>query len=510
MSGQCGSVQLAKMPTGIAGLDLIAGGGLPTGRSTLVTGTSGSAKTVLACQFLIEGIRQADHPGVFVTFEEPPDAICSNVAGFGWDVSHWEKEGKWAFVDVSPRTDGQPAVVTGPFDLSGLLVRIENAIRRTGARRVAVDSLGGIFTQLGSGSTVRFELFRVIAALKALGVTSLITAERSEEYGPISRFGIEEFVTDNVIVLRNTLEGEKRRRTIEILKFRGAPHQKGEFPFTISSAEGVVVIPLSAMELTQKSSDLRISSGIAALDQMCGGGFFRDSIILLSGATGTGKTLVTTQFIGGGARAGERSLFFAFEESRDQLFRNARGWGIDFERLESQGLLRVVCVYPEIASVEDHLIRIKKEMEDFHPQRVAVDSLSALERVATVKSFREFAISLASFIKERNVAGLFTATSASLMGGSSITETHISTLTDSIILLRYVETYGEMRRALTVLKMRGSRHDKDIREFTIDAQGMHIGKSFHTITGILSGQFNYRSTAEALHSGEVARDEEAG
>jgi circadian clock protein KaiC len=220
---------------------------------------------------------------------------------------------------------------------------------------------------------------------------------------------------------------------------------------------------------------------------MCGGGFFRDSVILVSGATGTGKTLMATQFMAAGTEGDERSLLFAFEESRDQLFRNATGWGIDFERLEREGKLRVVCEYPEVAGLEDHLIRMKAAIDEFKPTRVAVDSLSALERGATTKAFREFVMGLTSYVKREEIAGLFTATTPSLLGGSSVTEAHISTITDSIILLRYVEMYGEMRRGLTVLKMRGSMHDKDIREFTIVGAGMHIREPFRNVTGILSG-----------------------
>jgi circadian clock protein KaiC len=324
----------------------------------------------------------------------------------------------------------------------------------------------------------------------------VMTAERTDDYGPIARFGVEEFIADNVMVVRNVLEEEKRRRTIEILKFRGTGHQKGEFPFTIVPEEGVVVIPLSAIQLRQKSSDVRASSGNEDLDRMCGGGFFRDSVILVSGATGTGKTLTVTQFLNGATAAGERALLLAFEESRDQLFRNARGWGIDFEQMERDGLPRVVCDYPEVTGLENWLIRIKQIVEEFRPSRVALDSLSALERGGSVKAFREFVIGLTSFIKHQEVTGLFTATTSTLMGGSSITESHISTLTDSIILLRYVETFGEMRRGLTVLKMRGSLHDKDIREFTIDAEGMRVGRPFRHVTGILAGTPTHISPAD--------------
>ncbi len=499
---------VAKLATGVPGFDLIGYGGLPEGRSTLLSGTSGSAKTVFACQFLAEGIRR-DQTGVFVTFEESPDAIRKNMEGFNWNIPAWEAEGKWAFVDVSPYPE-QETIVSGNYDLNALLVRIENAVRKTGARRMSLDSLGGIFAQLGDSCTVRNELFRIVSALKKMGVTSIITAERTEEYGQVSRYGIEEFVTDNVIILRNGLEQEKRRRTIEILKFRGAPHQKGEYPFTVSPNQGVVVIPLSAIELTQKSTDMRIRSGVPELDRMCGGGFFRDSIVLLSGATGTGKTLVTTSFIAGGVESGERCLLFAFEESRDQLFRNATGWGVDFEKMEEAGNLKVVCEYPETGSLEDHLIAMKAVVDEFKPQRIAIDSLSALERVATVKSFREFAIGLTSYIKDQNVAGLFTATSSNLLGGSSVTETHISTITDTIILLRYVEMHGEMRRGVTVLKMRGSTHEKNIREFTIDGKGMHIGKPFRNISGILSGHFIHRPQDEMDRLREMFKEDADG
>jgi circadian clock protein KaiC len=495
-----------KLPTRIDGFDLIACGGLPRGRATLVSGSSGSAKTVFAAQFLAAGIQRAGEGGVFLTFEETADDIRRNMLGFGWDIARWEADGKWAFVDASPRP-GEDAVVAGDYDLGALLARVENAVRKTGAARVVVDSIGAVFLQLPNPATVRRELFRLIAALKALGVTALITAERADDSGPVCRDGVEEFVSDNVVILRNSLEQEKRRRTVEILKFRGTQHQKGEFPFTVTSDQGVVIIPLSAIELKQRSSNVRITSGNDELDRMCGGGFFRDSVILLSGATGCGKTLITTEFIAGGVRAGERCLLFAFQESRDQLFRNAQGWGIDFGRMEADGKLRVLCEYPEAASLEDHLIAMKKAIDEFRPSRVAVDSLSALERVASIKSFREFVIGLTSYIKHLELAGLFTATTANLLGGSSVTETHISTITDSIILLRYVEMYGEMRRGITVLKMRGSMHDKDIREFTIDNRGMHVGKPFRSISGILSGRFTYVAPGEIERMEGMFKDE---
>jgi circadian clock protein KaiC len=344
-----------------------------------------------------------------------------------------------------------------------------------------------VFSQFSDQSVLRRELFRIASALKKMDVTAVLTAERADDYGPVARFGVEEFIADNVVILRHVLDDEARRRTVEILKFRGTDHQKGEVPFTIIPEGGVVVVPLSAIQLRQRSSDVRISSGNRDVDEMCGGGFFRDSVILVSGATGTGKTLTVTQFLKGGAAAGERCLLIALEESREQLFRNATGWGVDFDAMERAGTLRVVCDYPEVTGLEDWLISIQAIVREFKPNRVALDSLSALERVGSVKAFREFVIGVTSFIKQQEITGLFTSTTATLLGGSSITETHISTLTDSIILLRYVEMFGEMKRGITVLKMRGSTHHKGIREFTIDRSGMHLGRPFRNVTGILAG-----------------------
>lgn len=497
---------IAKLPTFIEGLDHITQGGLPMGRTTLVTGTAGSSKTVFAAQFLAEGVRQADEHGVFVTFEESPNDIRRNMADFGWDIQSWENQGKWAFVDASPTMDNPPTEV-GAYDLSPLLARIEYAIKRVGAKRLSIDSLWSIFSQFSDNSSVRRELFRISMALKKLGITSIVTAERSSDYAEGGRFGVEEFVVDNVLILRNAMEEEKRRRTLEILKFRGTNHLKGEFPFSILPGEGMVVIPLSAIMLNQESSNTRITTGCEKLDTMCGGGVFRDSIVLISGPTGTGKTLLATQFMSGGVKQGERCLLFAYEESRQQLFRNATSWGVDFKSMEDTGLLLVVSEYPESSGIEDHLIRIKRIIKEYKPDRVAIDSLSALERISTFRGSREFIIGLTSFIKRQEIAGLFTSTTSHLFGGESITDAHISTITDAIILLRYVDMYGEMRRGLNVLKMRGSKHDKDIREFIINSDGIKMGKAFREVTGIMAGNPRQAGRDELEHIRKLYKED---
>lgn len=253
------SVGVEKLQTRIPGFDHISAGGLPSGRTTLLTGSAGSGKTVFAAQFLAEGILAGQH-GVFITFEESPEALRRNMRGFGWEIEGWEAQKKWAFVDASPKPF-ENIVEVGDYDLQGLLLRIRRAIEFVGAQRVCMDSIGAIFNQLTDSGIVRRELFNIVSTLNSLGVTTTMTAERTQEYGDVARYGVEQFVADNVMVLRNPLEEEKRRRTIEILKFRGTSHLKGEFPFTILPNEGVVVIPLSALELKQKSSDRRTSSG---------------------------------------------------------------------------------------------------------------------------------------------------------------------------------------------------------------------------------------------------------
>lgn len=478
--------RITKLATGIPGFDTIAKGGLPEGRATLVAGTTGSGKSVFASQFLAEGIKQHGQPGVFVTFEEPPHNIRLNMAGLGADIPAWEGAKKWAFVDGSPHVDDTPIVV-GDYDLGGLLARIRHAVDKVGASRVVIDSIGSIFSQFADHAVIRRELFHINAKLGEMGVTSIITAERSEDYGPIARYQVEEFVAANVIILRNALAVDQRHRTIELLKMRGADHQKGEYPFTIVSDRGLIIVPLSAIEINQPSSTRRITSGNDVLNEMCGGGYFSDATLLVSGATGTGKTLMAIEFTASGAEQGDRCLMLSFEESREQIFRNAAGWGIDFEEMEATDHLRLRCVYPEAMGLDDHLIRIKDLIDTYQPNRIAVDSLSALSRIGSEWAFREFVIALTAFIKQAGAAGLITTTTPELMGGTSVTDNHVSTIADSIVLLRYVEIDGVIRRGIAVLKMRGSKHDKRIRELTIDENGMHIGEPLYQIDGIMAG-----------------------
>lgn len=474
-------VSLNRVPSGIAGLDHILRGGFISGRPTLVVGSSGSGKTILALQCLHNQIQHDQKKCLFVTFEERPSDIIRNAKAMGWDLQQYLQDQTLHFVDASP--DLTVAEQSGSFDLSGLLEQIRHIIRTQGIEFVVMDSLGALFFNYQENIVIRREIFKIIDSLRENNVTSIITAERLEEYGSISRFGVEEFVTDGVVILRYTLMEEKIRRTVQIYKLRGSDHAQGEYAFTIGN-EGINLSPLPMTELTQSSSTRRVTFGDADLDAMSGGGLFNDSVLLVSGPTGAGKTLLCSIFAAGGCRADEKCLYLGFEESKLQLVRNAASWGFDFAKWEQAGLLRLECVYPEYHGLEDHLMRIRKQIDAFQPTRIVVDSVSALERVGDKRIFREFVIGLTALVKQKNICSLFTSTSPKLSGGDSITDTHISTITDAIVLLRYIEADGFLKRGLVVLKMRGSAHDKAFREYSIDSNGIQIGNTIRGELGL--------------------------
>ena len=476
--------RVQRLLTGIPGLDMVLGGGLPADRCTLLVGTAGAGKTVLATQLLAMGIEQFDEPGVLVTFDETAASVVRNGAGFEWSLQRHIEDGRLMLVDASPASSSA-SLELGDFDLDGLIARIEAAVQQSGARRVVLDSVTALLPRFEAERSVRRELTRVVHAIGELGVTSVLTAERVEEEGPLGRFGVEEFVADCVIVLRNLLIEQRRRRTIEVVKLRGGSHRTGEFPFTIEGGTGVSVIPLSAIELDRPSSSGRISVGNPYIDELFGGGIYRDSLVLVSGPTGTGKTLTALGFVQAAIDADERAVMLSFEESHNQLLRNASSWVHGIEQAEQEDRVRLLSIYPERMGLEDLLQRIDTEISGFEPRRLVLDSLTALERVSSGRSFREFVVRLCAMLKEREIAALFTNTSAMISGGETITDAYVSTITDGIILLRYAELEGNVRRAITVLKMRGSDHDHRIREFRITSNGLELGEPLTQVAGLV-------------------------
>lgn len=488
MLGQDGheaGASVPKLRTGISGFDHVTMGGLPARRATVVAGQAGSAKTVFAAQFLAEGVRRGQ-PGVFVTFEEPAADLRANLRTLGWDVPVWEEAGDWRFVDASPvvRATGD----TAPYSLETLVAQVGQAVDATGAERIVLDSITAVLALHDDPAAVRQLLRSLVVRLRSAGLTVLLTVETpGDPGGTLSRYGIEEFVADNVVLLRNVREGPFRRRTLEVLKMRGAMHHKGDVPFTVVPGQGLVVLPVRPPS-DASGSDERVGFGNPGLDEMTGGGLFRGSCALAAGPTGVGKTLLAMDFLAAGCARGERGVLFAYEETREQVLRNARGWGHDFEALERDGLLTIVSVYPEVASLDDHLVEIKAVVDQVQPSRLVVDSLSALERLGSGPSYRALVIGLTSYVKEVGVVSVVTAASADLIGGTSVTESHISGLIDAIVLLRYVEQDSAVRRGVAVLKMRGSAHDDHIREFeVVDGTGMVVGEPFAGLSSVLTG-----------------------
>ena len=475
---------LPRVPTGVDGLDHILMGGLVEGRTTLVVGTSGSGKTLLSSQILHNATTRGVAT-VFVSFEERAGDVIRNVATMGWDFAAARDAGVLQIVDASP--DPDTVVAGGGYDLSGVILQVRAAVAENDAKLVVLDSLGGLFSQYDDSGVLRRELVRLRDVLQQLGCTGVMTAERLAEHGPISKHGVEDFVADCVIVLRQELIAERVRRTAQVYKLRGDRHHQGGFPLTIEVPEGIVVLPLSAAELSQESADDRVEFGNAAFDKMAGGGLFRDSVALVTGPTGGGKTLLCTTFAAHGCKTGDRVLYLGYEESRSQLGRNARNWGYEFDRWEDDGLLRVRCEYPEARSLEGHLLEIRRQIEAFRPRRLVIDSISALERTGTARTFREFLIGLSSFLKRERICAVLTSTSPHMLGRGGKVGADISTLTDAIVLLRYLDSDDELGRGLAIIKMRGSQHEKRVRRFTIDDAGLHVGGAVADVTDLVGG-----------------------
>ena len=476
-------IPLERVPTGIPGVDRVSGGGLPMGRNALVHGVAGSGKTVFATQFLVEGVRQFGQPGVYVTLGEPVADLKRNGESLGWDLGRWEREGSWRWVDVSPATEAE--VVTGEFDFSGLATRIVTAIQEIGAKRLVIDSISAAFTRYPDVTAVRWALHALLATLAETGVTAVLTIEGNPSEQDALYVHMGEHATDSIIRMEYGLAGESRRRSLEVVKVRGGGHRTGPYPFTIRPVQGIVAIPLGGVELTQEVSDDRVSTGDDVLDEMTGGGFFSDSVVLAAGATGTGKSLVAAGFAARGLAEGDRVLFVGFEESAGQVRRNARNWHLDLETGLADGRLRLLCRYPESASLEEHLVEVIAAIDEVDPDRLVLDSLTAIERIGDEKPMREFVMALTGLVKQRGIIGLYTA-ATELFGSGHPTGAHVSVLSDCILVLRYAESYAELKRVVSVLKMRGSAHDRSLRAFTIDDHGLHVGSPLVDVADILT------------------------
>jgi circadian clock protein KaiC len=481
-ASQPSSKTLPKAATGIQGLDEITGGGLPRGRPTLISGGAGAGKTLFGLEFLVRGATQYDEPGVFMSFEESIPDLTKNVASLGFDLDRLVADKK-LFVDHVSLAHSESGE-TGEYDLEGLFIRIADAVQRVGAQRVVLDTIEALFGDLPNPGILRAEIRRLFDWLKQKGLTTVITAERDHP-DRLTRHGIEEFVSDCVILLDHRIREEISTRRLRIVKYRGSTHGTNEYPFLIDD-QGISVLPISSLGLDHEASSERVSSGIARLDGMLGGkGFYRGSSILASGTAGTGKSTIAACFVDAACRRGERALFFAFEESPQQIVRNARSIGTDLEPWVRKGLLQFHAARPTYGGIEQVLLLTHKHITSFQPSVVVVDPVTNLLMVSTQNEVRSMLTRLVDFLKTQKITAIFTSLTAA--GSLEASEADVSSLMDTWLLLKNIEVGGERNRALYVLKSRGMEHSNQIREFVFTDDGLRLLDVYLGSEGVLTG-----------------------
>ncbi len=499
-AGATDAPQLPKTPIGIDGLDDLTLGGLPTGRPTLLCGDAGCGKTLLAATFLVNGATKFGETGVFMSFEERAEDLVANVASLGYELDRLVRERRLAIDHV--RVERSEIEQSGDYDLEGLFVRLGHAIDSVGARRVVLDTIEALFSGLADTTILRAELRRLFGWLKDRGVTAIITAERGE--GQLTRYGIEEYVSDCVILLDNRVQDQITTRRLRVVKYRGSAHGTNEYPFLID-AEGISVMPITSAGLGHRISEEAVPTGVTDLDAMLGiGGFYRGSSVLISGLAGTGKSTFAAAFVACACDRGERCLYFAFEESPDQVVRNMRSVGIDLARHREAALLRFEATRPSLYGFEMHLARMNRDIERFEPSILVVDPISAFRGPSA--EIHATLIRLADICKTRGVTALFTSLSGSGFGMDE-SERGISSLMDTWISLNDVEANGERNRALYLLKSRGMSHSNQTREYRLTNHGVELIEAYVGPDGVLTG--TARLTQEARErQDELARRQE--
>ena len=500
MNGLSASPSLPKSLTGIQGLDEITGGGLPAGRPTLICGSAGCGKTMLAMEFLVHGAVQFGEPGVFMMFEEDAAELTANARWLGFDLEQLAARKQLVLEHV--HIERSEIEETGEYDLEGLFIRLGHAVKSIGAKRVVLDTVEALFSGLPNHAILRAELRRLFRWLKDRGLTAVITGERGEQ--SLTRYGLEEYVADCVIILDQRIDEQISTRRLRVLKYRGSPHGTNEYPFLIGE-RGLSVLPITSLRLDHQVSAKRISTGIARLDDMLGGkGVFRGSSVLVSGSPGTGKSSVGAKFIDAACRRGERVLLFAYEESSPQIVRNMRSIGIDLGPWVNKGLLQIHSSRPTLHGLEQHLVMMHDAVRGFRPSVVVVDPISNLSLDRNELEVKPTLMRLVDFLKQQQITTLFT----SLTTGGGMTpedsQLGVSSLMDTWLLLRNVEFNGERNRTIYVLKSRGMAHSNQVREFVLSDNGIDLVDVYLGAERVLTGtarvaQEEQERAAAALH-----------
>ncbi|GAB3279007.1 circadian clock protein KaiC [Larkinella harenae] len=496
---------LPKVLTGIGGFDEITNGGLPKGRPTLLCGGPGCGKTLFSLEFVVRGALEFNEPGVFVAFEEKADELAANVASLGFDLNQLQTDQLLKIDHV--HIDRNEIEETGEYDLDGLFIRLGYAIDSIGAKRVVLDTIENLFSSLANQAIIRSELRRLFGWLKEKGVTAIITGEQGT--GTLTRDGLEEYVSDCVILLQHRVVDQISTRLLRIVKYRGSVHGTNEYPYLIDK-DGISVLPITSLTLDHPVSLDHVSSGIPALDKMLDGkGFYKGSSILVSGTAGTGKTSMAASFVHAACRRGERVLYFAFEESPQQICRNMRSIGMDLEAHTKKGLLEFQASRPTLNGLEMHLVTIHKLVKAFKPAVVVLDPITNLVTVGTLREVRAMLIRLIDFLQAEQITVLFTALSLNTIVDQQ-TDEGVSSLVDAWLLVRDIESNGERNRGLYVMKSRGMKHSNQVREFVITDTGVDLIDVYLGAEGVLTGsareaQQLQEATGVALRDHAVTR-----
>ena len=492
---------LLKAPTGIKGLDEITGGGLPQGRPTLVCGGTGCGKTLLAMEFLVRGATRFAEPGVFMSFEESSEELTQNFASLGFDLNDLAARNMLVLEYV--HIERSEIEETGAYDLDGLFIRLGYAIDSIGAKRVALDTIEMLFSGFSNEAILRSELKRLFRFLKEKGVTAVITGEQGER--TLTRYGLEEYVADCVIFLNHNISQQVATRRMRIVKYRGSAHGTNEYPFLVDN-QGFSVMPISSLGLDHPAAIARVSTGIPRLDTMMGGkGYYRGSSVLITGTAGTGKSSMAAHFVDAACRRGERCLYFAFEESQNQIIRNMRSIGIDLEQWIVRGLLRFMNSRPTLYGLEMHLVVMHRKIDDFSPSIVVIDPISNLLATSSESEVKSMLSRLIDYLKLKQITAFCTDLTA-VDNSLERTEVGISSLMDSWLLLRTIEGNGERNRGLYILKSRGMQHSNQVREFILSDGGAQLQDVYIGAGGVLTGSAKMiqeaRDRAESLANRE--------
>ncbi|GAC1589836.1 MAG: circadian clock protein KaiC [Ginsengibacter sp.] len=473
--------QLPKTKTGISGLDEITEGGLPSGRPTLICGDAGCGKTLMALEFIFRGATKFNEPGVFIAFEEKSEELAMNVASLGFDINKLVKQKKIRIDHV--HIDRAEIEETGEYDLDGLFIRLEHAIDSIGAKRVVLDTIENLFSGLSNENILRAEIRRLFTWLKNKGVTTIITGERGD--GKLTRQGLEEYVSDCVILLDNRVTNQISTRRLRIIKYRGTTHGTNEYPFLIDE-EGISILPITSLLLNKKVSKEKVSSGVVALDEMLSDGFYKGSSILVSGTAGTGKTSIAACFANETCLKGGRCIFFAFEESPEQIIRNMKSININLDTHVNKGLLKFHASRPTLHGLEMHLVMIYKMIKQFKPSTVILDPITNLITVGSVSDVKSILIRLIDFLQNEQITVMFTALTLNNIVNEQ-TDEGVSSLVDTWIQVRDIEFNGERNRGMYIMKSRGTHHSNQVREFLISSNGLDLVDVFLGPDGVLTG-----------------------